>query len=173
VQLDSGRLVAFIVQTADSDLARSKLDDTRHVTEFFRHVIKQIDMVPLTEPMSILVPKDESNVYDKHADDGGLTVQCVISTSHIAFHSWPLQNRFRFVVDSCKNYDAEIVLKAIMDWFAVVRFSIQNLGYITPDTDVSKEQQHQPGRDADPQLPDNARGYAGDLHERINFRSIV
>ena len=142
MNLDSGRLVAINVQVAHA----SHLADPQYVERFFHRLIERINMKPLTAPMSIVVPPEQSNVNDPHADDGGMTTQCIISTSHIAYHSWPLQRRFRLVVDSCKDYSAETVVKTLSEWFPVNALSVQDCRYErpevlreTPEAETAKE----------------------------------
>lgn len=129
MDLDSGRLVAANVLVEDA----ARLAEPQYVEEFLRVLIARIHMRPLTAPMSVVVPPDASNVNDPHADDGGMTTQVIISTSHIAYHSWPLQRRFRLVVDSCKDYNVATVRATLCEWFAVKGISIQNVSYETPE----------------------------------------
>jgi hypothetical protein len=128
MNLDSGRLVALNVNVLDA----SYLAVPVFIEEFLRVLIARIHMRPLTTPMSIVVPPDPENVGDRHADDGGMTTQVIISTSHIAYHSWPLQDRFRLVVDSCRDFSAETVLDTVDEWFAVKSSSIQDVPYLAP-----------------------------------------
>lgn len=129
MDLDSGRLIAANVLVEDA----ARLAEPQYVEEFLRVLIARIHMKPLTAPISIVVPPAADNVNDPHADDGGMTTQVIISTSHIAYHSWPLQKRFRFVVDSCKDYDVPVVVKTLHEWFPVNGLSIQDMPYRAPE----------------------------------------
>jgi hypothetical protein len=127
--LDAGRLVAINAQVTHA----ACLDDPRYVERFFDRLIERIGMKPLTAPMSIVIPPDPKNVGDQHADDGGMTTQCIISTSHIAYHSWPLQRRFRLVVDSCKDFETRTVVSTVSEWFPVNKLSVQDCCYEPPE----------------------------------------
>lgn len=129
MDLDSGRLVAANVLVADA----AHLAEPSYVEEFLRVLTARIHMKPLTAPMSVTVQPDPANVGDPHADDGGMTTQVIISTSHIAYHSWPLQKRFRIVVDSCKDYNVATFQRSLHEWFPVNGISIQNLCYQAPE----------------------------------------
>jgi len=129
MNLDSGRLVAVNAQVTHA----ACLDEPRYVERFFDQLIERIGMKPLTAPMSIVIPPDPDNVGDVHADDGGMTTQCIISTSHIAYHSWPLQHRFRLVVDSCKDFSTATVISTIREWFPVNKLSVQDCRYERPE----------------------------------------
>lgn len=52
-------------------------------------------------------------------DDGGITVVAVISTSHIAIHTWPTEGGARIDVDSCREFDPMLVETAIKLAFGV------------------------------------------------------
>lgn len=124
MELDGGRLVALTVLMDDPRGS----DDPCYVEGFFRHLVGAIKMVPLTEPTSVLVPTDPDNIYSD-GDDGGVTTHCVISTSHVAFHSWPLQKRFRLVVDSCKDFSVNVVIDLVRAYFRVNHLLVQDLPY--------------------------------------------
>jgi hypothetical protein len=145
MHLDSGRLVAVNVQVAHA----ACLDDPRYVERFFHRLIERIDMKPLTAPMSIVIPPDERNVGDAHADDGGMTTQCIISTSHIAYHSWPLQCRFRLVVDSCKDFSSQTVVSTVAEWFPVNGLSLQDCRYERPEVWRAEEAEEAKEAEAD------------------------
>lgn len=129
MDLDTGRLVAVNVEVTQP----IHLDEPRYVERFFHRLIERIGMKPLTAPMSIVIPPEQGNVNDPTADDGGMTTQCIISTSHIAYHSWPLQRRFRLVVDSCKDYSATTVVQTLCEWFPVNKLSLQDIRYERPE----------------------------------------
>jgi len=131
MDLDSGRLVALNVRVDDAIVVH--LDNQEYVENFIRAVVQATKMKILVEPQSISVPKSEASVDDPIQDDGGLTTQCIISTSHIAYHSWPCQGRFRLVVDSCKNFLVEDVLRVVRGFFPVKEVSVQDLPYLSPD----------------------------------------
>ena len=130
MNLDSGRLVAINVETSECE--RETLADQEYIKSFFHTLISEIGMTPLVLPMAVEVPQSKTSINDPHADDGGLTVQCIISTSHIAYHSWPLQNRFRLVVDSCKDFSSLVVVNMVSKFFAVKNLSVQDIAYEPP-----------------------------------------
>ena len=143
MDLDSGRLVAANVLVEDA----AYLATPQYVEEFLRALIARIKMRPLSAPVSLVVPPEPGNLGDSEADDGGMTTQVIISTSHIAYHSWPLQKRFRLVVDSCKDYDVETIEQSLREWFAVKGMSIQNVRYQAPEM-LYAETQETPSQEA-------------------------
>jgi len=128
MNLDSGRHVAINVRTKTPQ----NLDDISHVHNLFDSVISAIGMNVLVPPQSHLIPASIQNVDHPTDDDGGLTTFCIIDTSHIAYHSWPLQRRFRFTVDSCKDFRADNVLHVLNKFFDIEAISVDEAKYIPP-----------------------------------------
>lgn len=60
-------------------------------------------------------------------DEGGTTGIVVISTSHIAIHTWELRRFFQLDVFSCKDYDTDTALQFIFDTLGVDRASVCEL----------------------------------------------
>jgi S-adenosylmethionine/arginine decarboxylase-like enzyme len=42
---------------------------------------------------------------DVFEDEGGISIQALISTSHITLHTWPARSAFMFDLVSCKPFD--------------------------------------------------------------------
>lgn len=128
MDLNVGRLVAMNVEVTDA----SKLAHAPYVQAFLEHLIHDIKMEILAGPHTVHVPLDPRLVDQPHLDDGGLTVQYVISTSHVAFHSWPAQRRFRLVVDSCQDFKVLKVIETVQSYFPVKGNSVQDVPYLAP-----------------------------------------
>jgi S-adenosylmethionine/arginine decarboxylase-like enzyme len=52
-------------------------------------------------------------------DEGGYSIQALISTSHISLHGWPNREYFMLDVVSCRKFDAEELHKLIICWLEV------------------------------------------------------
>jgi len=50
---------------------------------------------------------------DVFQDEGGTSGICMIGTSHISIHVWPLRRFFHMDVFSCKSFDQDIAMKTI------------------------------------------------------------
>jgi S-adenosylmethionine/arginine decarboxylase-like enzyme len=112
--------------TMDAVVAAEKaflLSDEKHIDRTFRDLVKVLDMQILVEPKLISVPTDLSKV-DSDQDDGGVTGTCIITTSHLSFHSWPLRNRFSLDAFSCKEFDHRKAEAFLKDRFFVETASI-------------------------------------------------
>lgn len=130
MDLDAGRLIALNVIVEDHDTDR--LIDQDVVEEFMTNLCDDISMEPLRQVVFDSVGADAELVGLPDADDGGLTAILPISTSHLAYHSWPLQNRFRLVVDSCRDFDIEDVLACVHAYWDVERYRHQDMPYEAP-----------------------------------------
>lgn len=71
-----------------------------------------LQMTMLREPEFVTVPLDKTKLRETEdsgvfRDEGGLTGFCVISTSHMSIHCWPLRGFFSLDLFSCKEFDAD------------------------------------------------------------------
>lgn len=71
-------------------------------------------------PDFLEVPLDETKLQsDKFQDEGGITGMCVISTSHMSIHCWPIRKCFSMDVFSCKDFDANKAKEIIWNLLGV------------------------------------------------------
>lgn len=71
----------------------------------------------LLSPIQIYeVPLQIENLgKEPFEDEGGVTAFGILSTSHVAIHTWPLQEYFKLNVYSCKNFDQKLI-REIVKW---------------------------------------------------------
>jgi len=66
------------------------------------------------------VELDESKLTgDIFQDEGGISGFCMISTSHISIHCWPLRREFLADVFSCRGFDATAAIAVARKYLAV------------------------------------------------------
>jgi S-adenosylmethionine/arginine decarboxylase-like enzyme len=99
-----------------------RLADPAFLETAFRDLVKLLDMEILVEPAFRAVDPDPSKLETEH-DEGGVTGVCVITTSHISIHTWPLRGKFSMDVYSCKKFEESMVQAFLKDRFGVVRRS--------------------------------------------------
>ena len=77
--------------------------------EWIRELVEEIDMEILKEP---------SSVHCNEENNEGISSFCLITTSHIALHSWEKSdpNLVQLDVYSCKPFDTEKVLNKIREF---------------------------------------------------------
>lgn len=95
----------------DGYVADSAVFEAGRLTALFQELVGVLDMTILKGPDFIEVPVDPEvlervKLTGKFEDEGGITGTCIISTSHMSIHCWPLQRFFSLDVFSCKDFDA-------------------------------------------------------------------
>jgi S-adenosylmethionine decarboxylase len=71
----------------------------------FDELVEALDMTYLQRPQCVEVPLDEAKLSSGE-DEGGCSYYCLITTSHIAAHTWELRKAVMLDVFSCKPFDA-------------------------------------------------------------------
>lgn len=99
------------------------LNDKGYVEQFFLDLADILGMDILDGPRITKVPYSKNNLDNDH-DDGGLSGLCLISTSHISIHTWPLRDKFSLDAYSCKSFDCEKALDFIKE-----RLHVESIGY--------------------------------------------
>lgn len=64
---------------------------------------------------------------DRFHDEGGISGLCMVNTSHLAVHCWPLRNAFMFDASSCKRFDAEVAVGIIRRYLKVDRLRVHRI----------------------------------------------
>jgi S-adenosylmethionine decarboxylase len=70
----------------------------------FDRLVETLQMEYLQRPTAIRVPMDPAKI-ESEDDEGGWSVICQITTSHIALHGWPMRGAFMMDIFSCKAFD--------------------------------------------------------------------
>jgi S-adenosylmethionine decarboxylase len=102
------------------------LDDHSKLCDMFDELVKALDMEYLQRPSAIRVPCDPA-ALDTDDDDGGWSVACQITTSHIALHGWPQRNAFMMDVFSCHDFDVERAQRIIWERLGVTDANVRDL----------------------------------------------
>ncbi len=75
---------------------------------------KDLKMQIIFGPVFHDVEIDESKLTgDVFQDEGGVSGFCMIGTSHISVHVWPLRRHFSMDVYSCKQFDKDLAEQTI------------------------------------------------------------
>lgn len=98
------------------------LGDPVVVREFVRELVQRLEMRMLGEPQVHDVEQDIRKLgSEPFEDEGGVTAVAVLSTSHVAIHTWPLRSEVAlepmFVLDvySCRSFGDEVVRRLLVD----------------------------------------------------------
>ena len=94
---------------------RDKISDLAYVFDFLNTLPERVGMHKITQPYvfpySGLIPEDK-----------GITGMVIIAESHITFHSFTEKDYFFFDIFSCKNFDTQAVVDAVIEAFDVKDF---------------------------------------------------
>jgi S-adenosylmethionine decarboxylase len=101
------------------------LNDEEFLEDFFINLIKLLDMEILMPPTFKKVPIEPKNLKNDD-DDGGVTGICVITTSHLSIHTWPLRNKFSLDIYSCKPFDLYDALNFVKNELDVSKCNYQS-----------------------------------------------
>jgi len=97
----------LILDVKGCDLVKSK--DPIYIADFVKELVNRIDMVPYGEPQVIHFGEGELT---------GWTVLQFIQTSNIMGHFMDHNGDLYFDVFSCKNFDKQIVLDMLAEYFS-------------------------------------------------------
>jgi S-adenosylmethionine decarboxylase len=90
----------------------------------FDRLVETLKMQYLQRPTAIRVPIEPDKLHTDD-DEGGWSVICQITTSHIALHGWPLRGAFMMDIFSCRDFDAEAAQKVVTELLGVTEAKVQ------------------------------------------------
>jgi S-adenosylmethionine decarboxylase len=106
----------------------SILIDKDAIANFLKDIILKVKMTPLGEPVIYDVPLNSDSLNnDSFMDEGGLTGVILLTTSHCAIHTWPLKKEFHLDIYSCKEFNKEVTVKFVSDFFQCYQIKVSDL----------------------------------------------
>ncbi len=97
----------------------------------FQDLVRSLGMEILVPPVTKEVPLDADKLASA-SDEGGITSFCVITTSHLSIHTWPLRRFFSMDVYSCKDFDAEAAIAFIRERLGCVSVNVVDVVRTAP-----------------------------------------
>jgi S-adenosylmethionine decarboxylase len=86
----------------------------------FEKLAEALEMKIIMGPDFLEVELDPTKLQsDTFQDEGGITGMCVISTSHMSIHCWPIRKCFSMDVFSCKDFDGDKAKEIIWNLLGV------------------------------------------------------
>jgi len=117
----------------DGYVKDSSVFTSERLTSLFQNLADALDMKIIQGPTFLEVPLDESKLKsDVFQDEGGITGSCIISTSHMALHAWPLRGYFSADVFSCKDFDVSRAMAVLHDHLGLGNVNVINLDRTKP-----------------------------------------
>lgn len=101
---------------------RMVLGNIEKVQNFLTNLVDRIEMKALDKPHCYSIPICLENLsLECEEDEGGITGIVVLSTSHASIHTFP-EHRYAVAdVYSCKEYDPNIVVDLLVEYFIADR----------------------------------------------------
>jgi S-adenosylmethionine decarboxylase len=94
------------------------------ICNLFDQLVVALKMEYLQRPTAIRVPIDTAKL-ESNEDEGGWSVICQITTSHISLHGWPMRGAFMMDVFSCRDFDPEEAKRVIHEMLGVTDWEVQ------------------------------------------------
>lgn len=87
------------------------------IFSLFDSLVATLNMKYSQPPIAVRVPLNPDKLHSNE-DEGGWSVICQITTSHISLHGWPMRGAFMMDIFSCREFDpnaAEKIVKEKLD----------------------------------------------------------
>ena len=94
------------------------------ICTLFDRLVETLGMQYLQRPTAIRVPI-EPDKLDSGEDEGGWSVICQITTSHISLHGWPMRGAFMMDIFSCRDFNPQAARGVVEETLDVVDASVQ------------------------------------------------
>ena len=94
-----------------------------HLRDTLTELVDLLGMQILDGPRMTEVDLEPARI-ELDEDEGGITGYCLITTSHISIHTWPLRGRFSFDAFSCRPFDRDAALRFIRERLSVDQESV-------------------------------------------------
>jgi S-adenosylmethionine/arginine decarboxylase-like enzyme len=88
---------------------KDKVTDPIYISKFIKKIVKEIDMIPYGEPMTVH--------FADYTEKAGWTVIQLIETSSIVGHFLDESGDLYLDVFSCKNFDETVVRDLVKEYF--------------------------------------------------------
>jgi S-adenosylmethionine decarboxylase len=105
-----------------------RLRDPARIRDLLTNAIEKVGMRLLGEPHIYEVEEEVAKLgVEPFEDEGGVTGVAVLSTSHVAIHTWPLRSLFILDVFSCRDFDADVLQQVVRAHLEVERMKVTDL----------------------------------------------
>lgn len=112
----------------DGAVNNVKVYSESHLRELMVQLVDDLNMQIIDGPRFKHVDLDPSKLHSEaFEDEGGLSGYCMISTSHISIHVWPLRNIFMMDIFSCATFDIQVAEATIRKFLNPLSISIRSM----------------------------------------------
>jgi S-adenosylmethionine decarboxylase proenzyme len=120
----AGRHVMIDAYVEDAALLR----DGDALAGMLKEIASILGMQIIDGPYQVSVAETQvqENVVE-FQDTGGLSGFCVISTSHLSFHSWPEYGYISLDIYSCKDYEAQKAIDFLNKFLKITQANVSDV----------------------------------------------
>jgi S-adenosylmethionine/arginine decarboxylase-like enzyme len=123
-----GNVIDGLHLIVDGSTADVTLYAEHNLTEMFHDLVSTMDMSIIVPPFFKDVELDPKLLTgDRFRDEGGISGLCMVNTSHLAIHCWPLRNAFMFDASSCKRFDPDKAVKVLSSYLKPTRLRVHRI----------------------------------------------
>lgn len=108
----------------DGYVRDGKILNPDSICTMFDALVEVLGMRYLQRPTAVRVPFDEKQLCTDE-DEGGWSVICQITTSHISLHGWPMRGAFMMDIFSCKPFDELSAFRTVQLHLDITRSNVQ------------------------------------------------
>lgn len=106
------------------------LGDLTRVARFCKELVETIKMRPLgSHYYDVPIALARHGIEPEH-DEGGVTAVVVLSTSHLALHTWPEENGARIDIDSCRGFEDDPVYRLLREHFDATEIDLYDVSHV-------------------------------------------
>lgn len=99
-----------------------------NLDKMMKRLASDLKMDIIFGPQFQAVELDPSKLTgDVFRDEGGVSGYCMISTSHISIHVWPMRRAFLADIFSCKDFDAERAVETVREFIRPSHIRMQSV----------------------------------------------
>ena len=110
----------------DGSVKNTDVFSNKNIRLMIKKLVKSLGMQIIYGPVFKVVELDPSKLdYQKFADTGGTSAFCMISTSHLSIHVWPLTKTFQADIFSCKTFDTDKALCVVEEHLEIDEKKVQ------------------------------------------------
>ena len=96
---------------------KASLASPGRISDFLKKLVTDIGMNCLGYHLYDVPIAIKRHGQEPWHDEGGVTAIAVLTTSHIAIHTWPEDSGARIDVDSCRDFDAKVIEGLLLEFF--------------------------------------------------------
>jgi len=110
----------------DGYVSTRKILTVPHINDMFDELVSTLNMRYLTDVQAVEVPINKDKLRGSQ-DEGGFSVYCQITTSHMSAHVWPLRKAVMLDIFSCVPFDFDQAFKVVDKYLKFKYYAVHTI----------------------------------------------